>query len=307
MNRKWLTGIFVLLYLCIPFAAFAEEATEEKKAEKSAFELMIEERMKLRDWWSRSSYMYDDETRQKLLWHVELRTRLQSFTGNTDGEKRDLASKFILRKGSWTNNLHYGISKEDTSNAGGGKMFVEYNQFHESVAYDFNDKFYAQGGYIWEKDSDNLIEDRDILFGGMGTYLMDSDTQRMNLFLAYAKVNEAYDCSIPRAGGPAEKEFPGLYFQEMYMYRIGEMGVIFQLFRIMHSMDDFDYYEMGPMGPVVAGQKKRDRTRFEVGTEIGIGPMASFVLSYRYDYDNIPWPSVEKKDVKTMTELKFMF
>ncbi|MGD0282893.1 MAG: hypothetical protein ABSB95_11085, partial [Dissulfurispiraceae bacterium] len=143
-----------------PAAEVQKTEPEQAAASKKAVELG--------DWWNHSALKYEPMPAGYLL-HMEGQYNFTSVGGNNRGLVYRGNGQIVVRKDRFTDNVAYVIDERRISQPSSDQTtYKNYQFFQESLDYDIYRKFYAEGGFIWEKDKTSLINNRDIYYGGLG-------------------------------------------------------------------------------------------------------------------------------------------
>ncbi len=198
--------------------AEAKTATAEKKTEQQET-VASKKPADLGDWWNHSSLKYEPMPTAYLL-HLEGQYNYVNLSGNNSGLVFRGSGQLVARKDNFTDYLSYLIDKKKISQSNGEHSEREYQIFQESLRYDIFRKLYAEGGFIWEKDKTDLINNRDIYYGGVGYHLLDLDRFRLDFFGAVGYENESYDPLILQVLGFEGAHHNLSYFSQDYLWLI---------------------------------------------------------------------------------------
>jgi len=263
------------------------------------------------DWWNHSALLYpklEDSWRQ----HVQLQLTGVSLTGNESGSSWRGGGKWISRYGRWTNELAATLDKRDIKQVGGLGNKRDYRMLQDSVRYDLTNKWYASGGFIWEKDDVSLIDSRTTWIAGPGYYWLDSDTFRLNTFLGLGRLSESYMQLVQDLVGIDERSSNLLYFYETFEWRFARDWGLRQGFRLMQDLDESGHYVLDPVNPrsgryVADSWVKRYRYVAAVDLDYRLGPRSTLSLGIESRYDSNPWPDVLNKDTVKRLMLSIQF
>ena len=213
--------LMLMLSLLLSIPGIAEEKKKTSVPEKSG----------LGDWWHHSSLKYKPMP-DKLLFHTELQYADRKLTGNDEGYVHNGSASFYIRKHRFTDRVTYSINKYDIDQSDGGHTDKDYQMFEELLRFDLTEYLYPEAGIIWETDSKNLIEDRYIYYGGVGS-LLSFKRHQINIALCYGLQHEEYDPIVEQLIGIGEDDSRIIYFYQTYDWLIRDK-IAFQEARLIH-------------------------------------------------------------------------
>ncbi|MBU0485478.1 MAG: DUF481 domain-containing protein [Proteobacteria bacterium] len=262
----------------------------------------------LGDWWNRNSLTYEPRPSQ-LLFHTELQYSYSEDRGNVEGYEHRGGAKFIVRLDRVTNSLSYLIDKsKQTEVASGGETSNNYQILEDSLQYDLTKKLYAMGGIIREVNETEMLDRRYAFYAGLGYPLLTQKNHQIDLYLAYAYLDEEYDSLINTILGFSGRTYDAFYFNQTYAWKITDKILFSQRFRIIHSFEDFIRYDLDANGNVIElGEQKRDLVVFGLGLDFQLTESFTLYGKYQLNIDNVPWPTVLKQDTSYATGIKFSF
>jgi len=193
----------------------------------------------LGDWWNRSSLEYEPMP-SNILYHTELQFGYERDNGNVDAYSDKGGGKLILRLDRFTNSLSYAIEKSKQQDITSGGATIRDNELgEESLQYDITKKLYFMGGLIREVNRDDLLAWRYALYGGFGYPILALKNHRVELFMAYADLDEKYDPLISNILGFSGRKYTAAYFNQTYKWTVTDNILFSEKFRVIHSLEAF--------------------------------------------------------------------
>ncbi|PLX85042.1 MAG: hypothetical protein C0614_04720 [Desulfuromonas sp.] len=258
------------------------------------------------NWWQKSSL---DPTAEYSGWLKRLNLSLtyNHLTGNTEGYALGGSAGLTLRKGRTTGTLSYDINKKDITQ--GEEDTVKSEKWTTVLAgqYDFCRSGYGSAAYIWEQDSNNNIEMREITVAGIGSYLVSSERLNLNLFLGAGQTDEDYDHIVKRYTAIDNRTYNMLYLYQTLEWQITEWLTLSQGVRLIHSFSEMNEFSMEDETSAVSvtGQSRRDLLMVKVELQVPIRQYFSIFSSWNLNYDSHPWPGNDSTDTLTTVGLRF--
>jgi putative salt-induced outer membrane protein YdiY len=282
------------------------EKAGQKKAEATA-----PAKPGLGAWWETNSLKYAPLPEQWLL-HIEGTLDYKHKEGNIDSNHYDGSASLMVRKLRFTNTLTYIINKERTEqvNTPGEPPSLtdtDYRSFQESLRYDLLKRLYAEGGYIWEKDTANYIEDRDSYYAGLGYALIDTPRHLLDLFAAGGYVEEEYPELVRIAMGISRSSTSAGYLRQSYRWNITDRITYKESFRIIQDFASSDVFNDDLTDLRVIDHTHRYRWFLINEIHIKIIDHLSFMIGCKIDYDSNPWPTVKDRDTVIKSGIQFSF
>lgn len=261
------------------------------------------------DWWNHSARLYrqiDPAWRH----HVELQFSATDLNGNDTGHALRGNGKLFSRSGLWTNELIGSLDKRKIVQAGGAVNQRDYKMLQESIRYDLTASLYGSGGFIIERDDVNFIDRRNTVLAGLGYYLLDNDSVRVNLFAGLGRLKETYLQPVPSLIGIDGRSSNLLYLYETIDWQIAEKWSLQQGFRQIRDLDESGHYVPNPLRPglYMAGDMvKRYRNLSNVTLSYQLSPRSALSLGIERRYDSNPWPDVKSTDTIKRLSLNLMY
>ncbi|MBF0518243.1 MAG: DUF481 domain-containing protein [Nitrospirae bacterium] len=259
------------------------------------------------NWWEHLSLKYKPLP-ENLLFHAEALFTPVYKWGNTTGYQIDGQGAVVLRKNRLTNSLNYQIAQKLTKDASGSQSTDDYQTFQESLQYDLTEKFYTQGGYIWERDRVNMIKHRHIEYAGLGYYLFDTPLHKLEFFLSGGYQTEKYYSMIQDFLNISQKSLPVVYFYESYKINITSYLFYNEIFRIIQDVSTTPVFVMNEDGNYIEDHRVH-RYRWTMINALGytIDKHLAIIASHKMDYDSSPWPTVISTDNVFKVSLRVSF
>gem|GEM_PF-1240184 len=259
------------------------------------------------DWWNHSALIYPALTPT---WrhHAELQISASSLSGNDEGSAVRGGGKLISRFNQWTNELIFSSDKRSINQSGVINK-RDTRMFQESLRYDLTNKLYAAGGYIWETDDVNFIDNRHTVLGGLGYYIFDTPRMRLNAFAGLGKFKETYLEPVPDLIGKSGRSSGLIYLYETFDWQIAERWSLQQGFRQIRDLDESGVYVLDPStGTYVAPTTvKRYRNAASLSLNYQMSPRSVLSLGVDQRHDSNPWPDVKPTDTTRRLSVNFIY
>lgn len=262
-----------------------------------------------RDWWDHSSLMYrslDPAWRH----HVEVQFSATGVSGNDSGHALRGSGKLFSRSNRWTNELVTSLDKRKIVQAGGALNQRDYKMLQESLRYDLTDKFYTAGGFILERDDVNSIDRRNTVLAGVGYYLLDNPSMRINTFIGLGRLDETYLAPVPSLIGLSGRNSNLVYLYQTFDWQLSQDWSLQQGFRQIRDLDESGRYVPATSGPTpytAAEMVKRYRNVSSLALNYQLSPRSALSFSVESRYDSNPWPDVKGRDTTRRLSLKLMY
>lgn len=262
-----------------------------------------------RDWWNHSALLYsslDPAWRH----HVEVQFSATGLNGNDTGHALRGSGKLFSRSNRWTNELVTTLDKRKIVQAGGAVNQRDYKMLQESVRYDLTDKFYTSGGFIIERDDVNFIDRRNTVLAGLGYYLFDNPTMRLNAFAGLGRLKESYLAPVPALVGVDGRSSGLLYLYQTFDWQLAQNWSLQQGFRQIRDLDESGSYAPDPTRPGLyraAAMVKRYRNVSNIALNYQLSPRSVVSLGVESRYDSNPWPDVKSRDTTKRLMLNLLY
>ncbi|MFH0728009.1 MAG: DUF481 domain-containing protein [Pseudomonadota bacterium] len=270
-----------------------------------------ETRPELGAWWEKNSLKYSPVPGQ-WLFHIEGTLDYKHKTGNTESDLYNGSASLMARKLRFTNTLTYIIDKELTEQASQPGSPVsrtdnDYRSIQDFLRYDLTDRFYTEGGYLWEKDKANYISGRDSYYAGIGYTFVETPRHLLDVLVGGGYVKEAYPEAVKLAMNMEHETVNAGYFREKYQWRITDRITYKETFRIIQNFTSSRVFNDDLLNLQVTG--RTDRYRWFLINEIyfKLVDHLDFMTGYKIEYDSNPWPTVEKFDTTIKSGIQFSF
>ncbi len=186
-------------------------------------------------WWLSSSYDQDGPNKQ-----VQQRISGQ-FTakledGNDKGHRYLLMTDYNLRYDRWTNYLTLAYFRDKLEESGEDTTDKKYSMIRDAVRYDLNETWYGEAGFIFEEDSSEAIDLREIFFAGFGAYLLNTSTKQLNITAAFGHEEETFEGDVVSLLGLDSWDYEMLYLYESFNWQISPKLAFKQGFRSLSSL-----------------------------------------------------------------------
>ncbi len=277
--------------VCVSLVSFPVIAQEKGNQEKDETQEM------LKTWWNKSSLKYLSDVDPWLL-HADITFDYSHMTGNLFGKTYSGLFLTAVRKNRATWYVFSELSKEDYTLFEQMEVLQENSMFDNVIRIDVLKHLYVDAAYKWERDTERLMLNRNILYGGIGTYAEKLPIFNTSLFAGLGKIDEEYWRDSP-PGGLAIPEtmedrdfYAGFLIQNGWMYLCPNPLVRIQDRLIIRvPLDDMEDYQI-----ILKATLSVDLTKF-------------VALSYQYelDYFNKAFSFMNKADHKHSYGLTFKF
>jgi putative salt-induced outer membrane protein YdiY len=262
-------------------------------------------------WWETNSLKYSPLPEQWLL-HIEGTLDYKHKEGNIDSNLYDGSASLMVRKLRFTNTLTYIINKERTEQVttpGEPPSLTDsdYRSFQESLRYDLAKRLYAEGGYIWEKDTANYIQGRDSYYAGLGYTLIATPRHLLDLFAAAGYVEEKYPELVRIAMGISRSNTSAGYLRQSYRWNITDRITYKESFRIIQDFASSEVFNDDMTDLRVIDHTHRYRWFLINEIYIKIIDHLSFMVGCKIDCDSNPWPTVKDRDTVIKSGIQFSF
>jgi putative salt-induced outer membrane protein YdiY len=262
-------------------------------------------------WWEKNALKYSPLPEQ-WLYHIEGTLDYKHKSGNTQSDLYDGSLSFMVRKSRFTNTFSYLINKEFTEQSSQPGAPVsrtdnDYRSTQDTLRCDLTDRLYAEGGYIWEKDTANYISDRDSYYAGIGYALIDTDHHLLDVLAAGGYEEEAYPGAVKAAMNMDRGSVTAGYLKEHYQWIITDRITFKETFRIIQDFSDTRVFNDDLENLHVTGETNRYRWYFRNEIFFKLIDHLNFMTGCQIDYDSNPWPTVKKRDTTIKSGIQFSF
>ena len=250
--KKFITTIFVLTSFFL-LSFITAQTTAEKKPSPQ--------------WWVNSSFA---DSVDYFLFHGEGRYNYTKTTGSVEGEMQSGSVNLVIRKDVFTHHTEYMIDKTNQNFQSLGMHFATESQaLTDYLDVDITRLFYAEGGFIWERDNTIYIQNRFTLYAGLGLNGMIATQHYLKILFAAGNINQEY--SIPVTYFNVIKGANTAYYiRQQYKY------VINPALSFMEQAYYLSYFSTS------------DKYRYGIGANllVAVFQPLSLVLGYDYRFDN---------------------
>lgn len=260
-------------------------------------------------WWEKNSLTYGSLP-ERWLFHSEGTLDYKLKKGNTESEVYNGSASLMARKRRFTNTLFYAVDRETsepTPVAPTDNTDTDYRSFQESLRYDLTAKLYGETGYMWEKDTANLVSSRDIFYAGLGYALLDQGPLHLEIFLGGGSQEEKFPEAIRDSLGITAEQVTAGYFREDFQWKISERITYKETFRIIQNFSDSEVFNDDPANLYQTGETKRYRWFLINEIYFSLTDHLSFMTGYKIEYDSNPWPTVRDRDETLKSGIQFSF
>ena len=262
-----------------------------------------------RDWWNHSALLYRS---LQPTWrhHVEAQLSASDLSGNDDGHAFRGSAKIFSRYNQWTNELIMSLDKRKIVQSGGAINQRDYRMVQDSIRYDLTDKFYTSAGFILERDDVNFIDRRNTVLAGVGYYLFDNSTMRLNTFIGFGKLDETYLAPVPALVGISGRDSNLLYLYQSFDWQLSKNWSLQQGFRQIRDLDESGRFVPDASRPglyTAAEMVKRYRNVTNVSLNYQLSPRSAISLGVESRYDSNPWPDVKGRDTTKRLSINMMY
>lgn len=193
-------------------------------------------------WWYASSYDQKGPYPQWLQ-AVQLTADLMTMNGNTEGEQFHAELDYFSRVNTWTNYLTLIYEKDDVKQSDVVALDTRHYALNYGGRYDLNRTWYAQGGYIVEKDTSQSIDRQQVYYLGAGAHLLNSDKLDVNTMLALGRQDDNF-INVPGASiGIDSLDYSVSYFVEQLSWHISKSISLSQSFSWLYSLESLPKIE----------------------------------------------------------------
>lgn len=260
-------------------------------------------------WWEKSSLSYSPLP-ERWLFHIEGSFDYKRKSGNTDSDLYNASTSLMVRKQRFTNTLSYMIDKElvePTQSSPNNNRNTDYRTIQESLRYDLTARFYADVGYMWEKDTVNMITDRNIFYAGLGHTLLDRQRHHLDIFLAGGYQEEKYPNLVQVMLGTGREKVTAGYVKQTYRWKITDSLTYNETFRIIYNFESSKVFNDDLSDLHVIGRTNRYRWFLINEILVKLTSYLNFVIGYKIEYDSDPWPTVLDRDETFKSGLQFSY
>ncbi len=296
-KRIGVAGMVMVMVLWGALAGFA--ASAEVQPAKSD----------LGAWWEKNSLTYAPVPEQ-WLFHLEGTFDFKRKTGNKDANVYNGSVSLMVRKKRFTNTLSYMIDKElaqPTQSSPKENRDTDYRTIQEALRYDLTARLYAEGGYMWEKDTVNLVDDRNIFYAGLGYTLLDRERYQWEVFVAGGYQEEKFPDKVRVGLNLTSENVTAGYFREDFRWKITDRFTFKHAFRIIQNLERSKIFNDDLNNLHEIGVTNRYRWFLINEIYCKLVPHLNFLIGYKMEYDSDPWPTVLERDATLKTGFQFSF
>jgi len=262
-------------------------------------------------WWEKSALKYSPVPEQ-WLFHAEGTLDLKYKTGNTKSDRYSGSASLTVRKSRFTNTLSFMIEKEYSEDLSPSGSYTkskdeDSRSIQDALRYDLTERFYAEGGYMWEKDKKNYITGRDSYYAGLGYTLVDTQRHHLDVFFAGGYVNEKYPSLIQSSMNLDHLEVGAAYFRQDYRWNITDRLTFKETFRIIQNLKSTEVFNDDVNRLQVIGETYRYRWFLINEIYFKLMPHVNFMIGYKYEFDSNPWPTVDRTDTTLKSGIQFSY
>ena len=261
------------------------------------------------DWWNHSSLLdaaLDPAWRHR----AEVQFSATDLSGNDAGHAVRGSAKLYSRTNRWTNELLATIDKRKVAQAGGGLNVRDFKMMENSLRYDLSPKLYASGGFILERDDVNYIDRRGTALAGLGYYVFDTPTMRLNTFIGSGWLDETYLEPVPTLVKISGRDSGLLYLYQTFDWQITPQWSLQQGFRQIRDFAESGVYLIDPDRPglyYTSAMVKRYRNVANLALQYQLSPRSSVSLGVEQRFDSNPWPDVKRRDTTRRLMINLMY
>lgn len=262
------------------------------------------------DWWNHSALMYRSLVPA---WrhHAEVQFSATDLNGNDSGFVLRGSGKVFSRSNRLTNELILSLDKRKITQTPDNSINQrDYKMLQDSLRYDLSDKFYSAAGFILERDDVNYIDSRTTGLAGLGSYVLDNPSVRLNIFLGLGRLDETYLEPVPSLVGLHGRNSGLIYLYQTFDWQLSQKWSLQQGFRQIRDLDDSGRYVLATSGPTpytVASMVKRYRNVSNVSLNYQLSPRSTVSLGIESRYDSNPWPDVLPRDTTKRLSINLMY
>lgn len=273
----------------------------------SSFAVAAEDLTPPDNWWRKSS-LHPEAAYPKLLKKFEASISYNNLSGNTEGHALTLSGGATLRKNRITATLLHEHREQDIRQ-GDDKIENEKHTTALFGQYDLTSYLFAGAGYIYEKDTNNNIESRQIYFAGPGAYLLSSDRINLSLYAGIGRTKETYDDIVSRYTAIDKREYDIIYFHETVEWRVTRWLTLNQGFRLIQSFSKMNEFTIDDdtSAVSVSDSSPRSLIQAELAVIMPINRYLQYSTRFRYNYDSHAWPGNDSTDTTLTVGLNFKY
>ena len=253
---------------------------------------------KQRNWWNVSAF--DGPGLVPQWYHaIQSDASLNKMNGNISGSQYSAKMQYYTRYDAWTNSAYIGYSKDNISQSNILVSDRRNRLLNLGSRYDFGDTWYGQAGYMHEQDSILSIKDKSIRYIGVGAFLGDSPTHKLNLLMAMGRQTENFSTQTSLATGQFEFDYRIAYLYQMFDWTLTKNLHFKQTFSIVQGMDKLPDY--GPIDTsecietfsatatyCVKSYDKPNNYKFTLGLEYQFNKYISLLYNISVNHDSQP-------------------
>lgn len=181
------------------------------------------------NWWQQNSLKMENLP-DKLLFHAEGDYSLNVATGTISGFLHDGEAGFRLRKNRYLFNMSTDL-KYQKLKMGSLVLREKYYLIEGALIYDLLPNLHAEVGAVWEKDDQQYIDQRLVIYTGLNVELFSNEIWGLNVMGAFGEQRQVYVVSpnvyVDWVGYTQQnfrlKLHPKIFFTEKFIY-VRELG-----------------------------------------------------------------------------------
>lgn len=264
-----------------------------------------------KNWWLRSAY---DPSAPVASWHnaVESDLTLNRLNGNIDGSQYSFNLTFFNRYSAWTNSLALGYSNDKLRQSDQLVYDRDYRLFNYGGRYDLDQTWFGQLGFIREQDSNLSTQYKQVVYGGAGAYLSNTEKYKLYLVTAFGQQHDRLSSYSNEITGLSELNYQVGYVYQEFNWTVSENLRLSLSAGALFSLDDLPEFS-----PVSDGNCKEQLTsdalyciddysnateyKFNLGLDYSLNQWISLI--YRFDYTHNTLPFLEDKSTDSTQTL----
>jgi hypothetical protein len=194
-------------------------------------------------WWLTSSYYKAPDVKQWLN-AVQSTFSIDKLYGNIEGSQYSADLKYYSRYGQWTHLFSLGYAKDYVKQSGLVALDRKYHLFNYNARYDLNESWFAQLGYLEEKDTSLALEDAAVHFAGVGSYIYNTDKFILTSFAALGDKTERFSLGNSELTGLDKFNYKVAYGFQRLKWNLSKELAFIQSFEVYHSLDALADFEL---------------------------------------------------------------
>lgn len=311
------------ILLASTLVASTEQEAKKLKMENSALYEMIKDEGKKElkkemekdskkkvQWWDGTSFMYP--MGDEILLKSQGTLGFTKNSGNINGEVLNISADIALRKKRFTAGFLAQVKKTDTVDFLDSEIDNVDLRVNTYFQYDLALATYSEAGHIWERLDSQALEDRHIIYAGVGQFLpLDAINGFIKLFAAVGTQNDKYDTSdVGDTFGYDSRNTALTYLNQTLVVPLGKKVTFIQdliYFYDLEKSDEMIEYVKEVTYVKSGEQTNRQRFQLYLGLDMKITDHVSFAPSFVYRRDSNPFPILTNSDKVYMANIKFSY